>query len=251
MERSALITGGSKRIGGAISNSLAENGYDIIVHYNADSQGAEEAVEYARSKGVQAYSIKADLLNDEEILNLVSKSVKLLNKPLTTLINNASIFEYDTIETATLENWDRHFGTNIKAPFFLSQAFFKQAPKPILDERKELVSKAQIINIIDQRVVNTSPFFSTYTIAKMALWSFTKTAAQEMAPRVRVNGIGPGPTLIAKNQSVESFLEQRKNTVLKRGSNLEDIIGSMNFFLENKGITGQFICADGGQSLEW
>ena len=119
MERSALITGGSKRIGGAISNSLAENGYDIIVHYNADSQGAEEAVEYARSKGVQAYSIKADLLNDEEILNLVSKSVKLLNKPLTTLINNASIFEYDTIETATLENWDRHFGTNIKAPFFL------------------------------------------------------------------------------------------------------------------------------------
>ena len=201
--------------------------------------------------GVKAHSIQADLINDTDTLDLVPKSKKLIGKPLTLLINNASIFEYDTIETASLESWDRHLGTNLKAPFFLSQAFLRQAPDPLKDKRNELLTQAQIINIIDQRVVNISPFFSTYTIAKMALWSFTRTAAQEMAPRVRVNAIGPGPTLKAANQSQNSFLEQRRNTVLKRGSNIEDIISCLWFFLENRGVTGQLICADGGQSLEW
>ena len=251
MGKVALITGGTQRIGRSISKSLAENGYDILVHFHSDIIGANEVVEYARSLGVQAHSIQANLLNDNEILDLIPKSKKLIGKPLTLLINNASIFEYDTIESASLENWDRHFATNLKAPFFLTQAFLRQAPKPVKDERKELVSQAQIINIIDQRVVNISPFFSTYTIAKMALWSFTRTAAQEMAPRVRVNAIGPGPTLKAADQSQDSFLSQRQNTVLKRGSNIEDIISCVWFFLENRGITGQLICADGGQSLEW
>ena len=251
MEKVALITGGTQRIGRSISKSLAQNGYDILVHYYSDMKGADEVVEYARSLGVQAHSIQANLLNDNHILDIVPKSKKLIGKPLTLLVNNASIFEYDTIETATLESWDRHFGTNLKAPFFLTQAFSKQAPEPVKDERNELVSQAQIINVIDQRVVNISPFFSTYTIAKMALWSFTQTAAQEMAPRVRVNGIGPGPTLKAADQSQDSFLQQRQNTVLKRGSNVEDILSCLWFFLENRGVTGQLICADGGQSLEW
>lgn len=251
MGKAALITGGSQRIGRGISNTLARNGFDIVVHYNSDSNGAAKAVDYARSQGVQAYSIKANLLKDEEILDLVPKAKELLGQPLMVLINNASIFEYDTIETATLDNWHRHFSTNLKAPFFLSQAFFRQAREPAYDKNNELYAQANIVNIVDQRVMNISPFFSTYTIAKMALWSFTRTAAQEMAPKVRVNAIGPGPTLQARDQSHESFLAQRNNTVLKRGSNVEDITRSLWFFLENKGVTGQLICADGGQSLEW
>ncbi len=251
MGKVALITGGTQRIGRSISKSLAKNGYDILVHYHSDITGANEVVEYARSVGVEAHSIQADLINDKEIMDLVPKSKKLIGKPLNLLINNASIFEYDTIETASLESWERHFGTNLKAPFFLSQAFLRQAPDPVKDKRKELVTQAQIINIIDQRVVNISPFYSTYTIAKMALWSFTRTAAQEMAPRVRVNAIGPGPTLKAADQSQNNFLKQRRNTILRRGSNIEDIISCLWFFLENRGVTGQLVCADGGQSLEW
>ena len=251
MGKVALITGGSQRIGKGISNALAQNGYDIVVHYNSDKRGAIDVVKNARSHGVQAYEVKANLLNDKETLALISKSRDLVGKPLTLLINNASIFEFDTIETASLTSWDRHFGTNLKAPFFLSQAFLEQAPDPIEDEKHELVAQAQIINMIDQRVVNISPYFSTYTIAKMALWAFTRTAAQEMAPRVRVNAIGPGPTLQAHNQTVESFNKQRKNTVLRRGSNVEDITDCLLFFLNSNSVTGQLVCVDGGQSLEW
>ena len=120
MGKVALITGGTRRIGRSISKSLAQNGYDILVHYHSDIKGADEVVEYARSLGVQAHSIQANLLNDNHILDIVPKSKKLIGKPLTLLVNNASIFEYDTIETATLESWDRHFGTNLKAPFFLA-----------------------------------------------------------------------------------------------------------------------------------
>ena len=167
------------------------------------------------------------------------------------LINNASIFEYDNLGTATLESWDRHMATNLKAPFFLSQAFAIQAPDTKIDERGEPVAQAAIINMIDQRVRKLTPEFQTYTLAKSALWTLTQTSAQFLAPKIRVNAIGPGPTVQGHRQSEQHFNDQRRNTILQRGASAEEIAKVAEFLLESQGITGQLIAVDGGQHLGW
>jgi NAD(P)-dependent dehydrogenase (short-subunit alcohol dehydrogenase family) len=167
------------------------------------------------------------------------------------LINNASIFEHDTLETATRTSWDRHIGSNLRAPYILTQALAAQAPDPSLDSNGEPRAEALIINMVDQRVLKLTPEFSTYTIAKMGLWALTRTAAQGLAPRVRVNAIGPGPTLQGSRQSTVHFARQRAATTLERGANSEDITGAMLYFLNAPAVTGQLLCIDGGQHLAW
>jgi NAD(P)-dependent dehydrogenase (short-subunit alcohol dehydrogenase family) len=174
-----------------------------------------------------------------------------LGRPLTILVNNASIFEHDTLETATEESWDRHIGSNLRAPFQLTQAFARQAPRAVEDASGEPQARANVINIIDQRVLKPTPEFMTYTIAKMGLWAFTRTAAQALAPHVRVNGIGPGPTLKGTRQSEDHFAAQRAATVLGRGSSPAEICAAMRFILDAPGLTGQLLCIDGGQHLAW
>ena len=174
-----------------------------------------------------------------------------LGRPLTVLVNNASIFEHDTIATATWESWDRHIGSNLRAPFELIQAFAAQAPKAARDAAGEPVARASIVNMIDQRVRKLTPEFATYTIAKMGLWALTRIAAQGLAPDVRVNAIGPGPTLRGTRQSEAHFAAQRAATVLGRGSDPEEIAAALGFILDTPGLTGQLICVDGGQHLAW
>jgi NAD(P)-dependent dehydrogenase (short-subunit alcohol dehydrogenase family) len=167
------------------------------------------------------------------------------------LVNNASIFEYDRIDTATRASWDRHIESNLRAPYVLTQAFARQCPPAQTDENGEPLARGLVINMIDQRVLKLTPEFSTYTIAKMGLWALTRTAAQGLAPHVRVNAIGPGPTLQGSRQSADHFARQRAATVLGRGAGPSDITAALGFFLDSPAVTGQFLAIDGGQHLAW
>jgi len=201
--------------------------------------------------GRKPVALQADLLDEAQTVGLLPMAAKALGGPITCLINNASIFEYDNIETASRESWDRHLESNLRAPFVLTQALGAQAPEPQMDDMGEPVAQALVINMLDQRVHKLTPEFMSYTIAKMGLWAFTRTAAQGLAPRVRVNGIGPGPTLKGHRQSDAHFKGQRDATILNRGANLADITAALGFFLDAPAVTGQMIAVDGGQHLAW
>lgn len=246
----ALVTGAGTRLGRAMAIYLAERGYDVAVHYAGSEEGAQDTVETCRAKGVRAEAVQADLLNPDEVEALVPAAARAVGQ-LSVLVNNASIFEDDDIETATFESWDKHIGSNLRAPFFLTQAFAAQAPEAGTDENGEPIATGLVVNMIDQRVKKLTPYFMTYTIAKMGLWSFTQTAARALAPRIRVNGIGPGPTLQGANQSDEAFAHQRRNTVLERGANPADITGALGYFLDAPAVSGQMLAVDGGQHLGW
>ena len=182
---------------------------------------------------------------------LLPRAAEALGGPITCLINNASIFEYDNITNATRDSWDRHINSNLRAPFVLAQAMAAQGLEPYLDANAEPVATGLIVNMLDQRVRKLTPEFMTYTIAKMGLWAFTQTAAQALTPAIRVNAIGPGPTLQGSRQSEAHFDAQRAATVLGRGANAEDITAALGYFLDAPAVTGQLLCVDGGQHLAW
>jgi len=245
----ALVTGGAVRLGRAMALHLAARGHDIAVHYASSAGPANEVVVEAKALGVNAVALQADLLDFEAVEALVPRAAEALGKPLTVLVNNASIFEYDTLQTATAKSWARHIDSNLRAAVFLTQAFAAQAPATGSDG--ESLAMANVINMIDQRVRKPTPEFMTYSIAKAGLWAFTKTAAQALAPQIRVNGIGPGPTLQGTRQTEEHFANQRKATILQRGSGPAEICRALDFILESPGFTGQLLCMDGGQHLAW
>ncbi len=246
----ALVTGGAKRLGRAMALYLAGRGYDVAVHYHGSAEAAEATVAEARALGVQAVALCADLLDEAATAALVPAAAEALGGPLDLLINNASIFEYDNLRSATRTSWDRHMGSNLRAPFVLIQAFAEQAPKA---ERStgEPRAQAMVLNMIDQRVLKPTPEFMTYSLAKAALWSLTRTAAQALAPEIRVNAIGPGPTLQGTRQSADHFARQRAATILERGADPADICAALGYFLDAPAVTGQLLCVDGGQHLGW
>lgn len=246
----ALVTGAGKRLGRAMALYLAERGHDVAVHYSASAAEAEEVAGLIRAMGRKAVTLQADVLDEAQVEALIPQARAALGD-LTVLINNASIFEHDTLETGTRRSWDRHIESNLRAPFVLSQIFAAQCPKAVADDMGEPVAQGLIINMLDQRIHKLTPEFASYTIAKMGLWALTQTAAQGLAPHVRVNGIGPGPTLQGARQSLEHFTEQRRNTVLERGANPRDICAALGFFLDSPAVTGQMIAVDGGQHLAW
>ena len=247
----ALVTGAGKRLGREMALYLARRGYDVAVHYAASRKEAEEVVKEITAMGRRACALRADLLIESQVEKLVPMAVQGLGGPLTVLVNNASIFEYDTLRTASRKSWDRHLESNLRAPFVLTQAFAAQAPAAGRDEAGEPVASGLVLNLIDQRVHKLTPEFMTYTIAKMGLWALTRTAAQALAPQIRVNAIGPGPTLQGARQSDSHFTRQRAATVLGRGANPADITAALGFFLESPAVTGQMIAVDGGQHLGW
>ncbi len=229
---------------------LAGRGYDVAIHYATSAAEAEAVAGEARAKGVNAATLQADILNEAETQALVGRAVDALGGPLNLLVNNASIFEYDNIRTATRDSWDRHLESNLRAPFVLTQAFAAQAPKAEVVEG-EARSQALVINMVDQRVRKLTPEFMTYTIAKMGLWALTQTSARALGPEIRVNAIGPGSTLKGEKQSEEQFRAQRAGSVLARGANTEDICAALGYFLDAPAVTGQLLCVDGGQHLGW
>ncbi|MBN2739379.1 MAG: SDR family oxidoreductase [Rhodobacteraceae bacterium] len=246
----ALVTGGAKRLGQAMALYLAGRGVDVAIHYHGSDAEAEATANEARAKGVQAEILQADLLDEGATADLVARAARALDGPLDVLINNASIFEYDTLASASRESWDRHFDSNLRAPFVLMQHFAAQAPKADMVEG-EPRARALVLNMLDQRVRKLTPEFMTYTLAKMGLWTLTQTGAQALAPDIRVNAIGPGPTLQGARQSSEHFTKQRAATILERGANPDEICAALGYFMDAPAVTGQLLCVDGGQHLGW
>lgn len=247
----ALVTGGARRLGRAMALYLAGRGYDVAVHFDRSAEDAASAVAAITALGRRAVALQADLLEEAQSETLIARAVAGLGGPLTLLVNNASIFEYDTVQSGTRRSWDRALESNLRAPFVLTQGFAAQAPQAVTDAAGEPVAQGLVINMIDQRIHKPTPEFSSYTIAKMGLWAFTRTAAQGLAPQIRVNAIGPGPTLQGARQSTQHFADQRSATILQRGADADDITAALGYFIDAKAVTGQILCVDGGQHLAW
>lgn len=247
----ALVTGAGRRLGRAMALYLAARGHDVAVHFATSADEAAGVVAEIRAMGREAVALRADLLDEAATTALVPQAVAALGGPLTVLVNNASIFDYDTIHSATRTSWDRHMGSNLRAPFLLTQGFAAQALPVTADQNGEPLAPSLIVNMVDQRVRKLTPEFMTYTLAKMGLWALTQTSAQALSPAIRVNAIGPGPTMIGARQSADHFARQRKNTVLGRGANPVDITAALGYFLDAPAVTGQVLCVDGGQHLGW
>lgn len=245
MQGRALVTGSGTRLGQAMAVYLATRGFDVAVHYSQSSKEARETVSQIQALGQKAVALQADLLDLDAAEGLIARAVEGLGGALNCLVNNASIFEYDTLETASRDSWDRHMMSNFRVPFILSQQFAAQVPSPAYS------FGALIVNMVDQRVRKLTPEFMTYSLAKHALWTLTQTSAQALAPAIRVNAIGPGTTLKGARQTQEHFDTQRRNSLLEIGADPQDIAATLGYFLDSPVVTGQLLCVDGGQHLTW
>jgi len=243
--RNALVTGSARRIGKAIALDLARNGWGIVVHHHGSEGEAIATVAEIEAGGGRATAIRADLAIEEETSGLIAEASQSIG-PLTCLVNNAAQFERDTAETATRESWDQHLETNLRAPFVLIQEFAKSIASNSNED-----TTGCVINMIDERVWNLTPHFLSYTVSKAALWTLTQTLAMSLAPRIRVNAIGPGPTLPSPRQDEEKFALQSRSTPLKRGTSPNEICDAIRFILAAPAMTGQMIALDGGQHLGW
>ncbi|MFT7057762.1 MAG: NAD(P)-dependent dehydrogenase (short-subunit alcohol dehydrogenase family) [Pseudorhodobacter sp.] len=248
--QAALVTGAGRRLGRAMALYLAGRGYDVAVHYAGSQTEANEVVAQIKAMGRRAVALQADLLDEDATQGLIARANAALG-PLTVLVNNASIFEHDTIHSATRASWDRHLASNLRAPFILTQSFAAQAPPASVDATGEQLAQSLIVNMVDQRVKKLTPEYMTYTLAKMGLWALTQSTAQALAPAIRVNAIGPGATLVGARQSQAHFDGQRANSILQRGANPADITAALGYFLDAPAVTGQVLCVDGGQHLGW
>ncbi len=239
--RTALVTGGGRRIGRAIALALAEDGWAVAVHYGHSRAEAESVVQEITAKGGRAVALGADLRREAEVAALLPKAAQELG-PIGCLVNCAAVFENDTALTATRESWDAHLETNLRAPSVLIQEFARALPAD---------AEGVVVNLLDQRVWSLTPYFISYTVAKSALWTLTQTLALALAPRIRVNGIGPGPTLPSPRQSEAQFRRQWEAMPLKRATAPEEIADAVRFILAAPAMTGQMIALDGGQHLGW
>ncbi len=237
--QTALITGAPRRIGRAIALDLAAHGWRVGIHYRRSRAEAEALAQQIQSSGGTAVALPANLADAQEVRSLVERCGKALGPPIC-LVNNASEFQPDTVTALTSSSWDVHLDTNLKAPVFLAQALYLNLPDD---------AEGNVINIIDQRVWRPTPEFFSYTISKAGLWTATQTLAQAMAPRVRVNAIGPGPVLKSVHQTDKDFAAEISATLLKRGPTLDEIAAAVRFILATPSMTGQMIALDGGQHL--
>lgn len=237
----ALVTGSAKRLGRAIAEDLAAHGFAVALHANGSLDAAEAVAAGLRSEGKKAIALKADLSNISETGSLIARTEAEFGT-VGLLVNNASVFEDDTAVDFDAEIFARHFDVHVRAPAILSGALVKGLP----EDRSGL-----IVNIIDQRVLSLKPSFFSYTLSKSTMWTATRTLAQAFAPRVRVNAIGPGPTLISERQRPEDFQAQIDSLPLKRGPSLDEFGRTIRFLFDTPSITGQMIALDGGQHLIW
>ncbi len=239
MSKSVLVTGGSKRIGRAIAEALGRDGWKVAIHYHSSRTEAEAVAQGITAAGGQAFVVQANLMREAETVALIERAEALVG-PLEALVNNAAVFERDTVENATRESWDFHLETNLRAPFVLMQSFARRLPEG---------AHGCIINLLDQRVWNLGPTFTSYTVSKMGLWALTQSLAVALAPRVRVNAVGPGPTLPSIHQTPEQFAAQCDRVPLRRGPTPEDVADAVRYLLGARSVTGQMIAVDGGEHL--
>lgn len=241
MTRSALITGAARRIGRHIAQDLARDGWAVAIHCNTSRGDAEALKAEIEAEGGKAVIVQGDLARADVPERLVGEARAALG-PISCLVNNASRFEPDEAVSVTLDSWTQHLDTNLRAPVFLAQSFAAQLPADM---------PGNIINIIDQRVWKLTPKFFSYTASKSALWTVTQTMAQALAPRIRVNAIGPGPALPNVRMDEEDFARQSRLTLLKRGTSPQEISAAVKYILSAPAMTGQMIVLDGGQHLLW
>jgi NAD(P)-dependent dehydrogenase (short-subunit alcohol dehydrogenase family) len=241
MTKSVLITGAARRIGRALAVRLAAQGWGVAVHYHRSADAAAGVVTEITADGGRACTVQGDLADPAMAEPLLRMSAEQLGG-LTCLINNAAVFAYDEPTTVIAEQWTEHMDVNLRAPVFLTQAFAAMLPQG---------ANGNVINILDERVWKLAPTHFSYTISKSALWVATRTFAQALAPRIRVNAIGPGPTLPNVQQSGEDFERENRHMLLQRGTTPEEIADAVDFILAAPAMTGQMIALDGGQHLLW
>lgn len=234
-----LVTGGAKRIGRAICLELADAGFDVAIHHRDSVAEAAEVARSVEAMGRRAVRLSADLADVVETQALIGRAVDALG-PIVVLVNNASVFADDRLDTITGESWSQHLDINLRAPVLLAQAFAAQAP-----------DGSAVINILDQRVLKPDPRFFSYGLSKSALWAATRTMAQALAPRIRVNGVGPGPTLPSVHQTPEEFQAEAQATLLQRAGRPEAVAATVRWLVDADLVTGQMIAVDGGQHLGW
>lgn len=237
--RTALVTGAARRIGRVIALDLARHGWNVAIHCHASVAEAESVAADIRALGRQACVVTADLARHDDVAMIVPAATAALG-PLDLLVNNASLFERESWDSVTEASWNAHVDADLKAPFFLSQAFARQAP-----------DGSNIVNLLDTRLRKLTPLFVSYTVAKAGLWTLTQTLAMALAPRIRVNGIGPGPVLKNTHQTDAHFARQQALTPLKRGGTAEEIAATVRYLVDMPSLTGQMILLDGGQHLPW
>ena len=238
--RKIIITGGATRIGAAIAKKLSGNKVEIVIHFNKSRTKAIALKKELEKNGTKIHLVKGNLNKEEDIKKIIKSSKKYL-KYFDCLINNASMFENDKLENFSSESWNKHLNINLKAPALLTREFAKNVKG----------KNNNVINIIDQRVFKLTPFFFSYTLSKTGLYTLTKTSAMSLAPKIRVNGIAPGPTIKNKRQSEIHFKKQYLATPLKKQVNVDEISSAVDFFIKTSSITGQVISIDSGQSLNW
>lgn len=239
--KTALVTGGTRRIGRAIVEDLAANGFAVAIHARRSGGEARDLQRAIEARGGRAAVIEADLEDMGAVAGLVAETAGRLG-PVGLLVNNASAFEPDSATDFSWETWDRHFALHLKAPAMLA----RQLAAGLGTDAEGLV-----VNIIDERVLRPNPRYFSYTLSKSALWAATQTMAQALAPRVRVNAIGPGPTLANVRQKPEDFQAQVDGLILKRGPALSEFGATIRYLWEARSVTGQLIAIDGGQHLAW
>jgi NAD(P)-dependent dehydrogenase (short-subunit alcohol dehydrogenase family) len=237
----ALVTGGARRIGRALAQACAEAGFDVAIHVRSPGDDAEAAAGEVRSAGRRAALLACDLRKESAVVALVGEVEAELG-PVTLLVNCASVFEEDSFQTLNRASWDLHMETNLRAPLVLAQAFARRLPA----EREGL-----IVNILDQRVWRATPEFFSYSLSKAALWDATRMMAQALAPRVRVNAIGPGPTLPSIHQDAEGFAAEAQGTPMGRPVAPGEIGQALRYLIDAPSVTGQMIAVDAGQHLAW
>ena len=241
MAKTALVTGAGNRIGRAIARTLASEGWSVGIHYFRSEKAAKDLVAEINDSGSQALAVRADLTKQEQLAGLLP----MVNDGLGTvhcLVNNAAVFERDELDTVDAMSWGSHIAVNLTAPLLLTQAMARGLGSE---------GEGNVINVVDQRVWNLTPHFVSYTLSKSGLWTMTRTLALALAPRIRVNAIGPGPTLPSKRQSNTNFELQWKSVPLQRPTSLDEIGQAIIYILGARSMTGQMIALDGGQHLSW
>jgi len=235
----ALVTGGGRRIGRAICLELARAGFDVAIHYRSSGAEAESVAGEVRALGRRAATVRADLADEAATKRLIPEAVAAIG-PLAVLVNNASVFEDDRVGSLSRETWDAHMETNLRAPVVLAEAFAEQAP-----------DGSAIVNLLDQRILKPDPRFISYALSRNGLWWATRTLAQALAPRIRVNGVGPGPTLPSTHQTPGQFEAEARATPLARAGSPEAVASAVRWLVDAELVTGQMIAVDGGQHLAW
>jgi NAD(P)-dependent dehydrogenase (short-subunit alcohol dehydrogenase family) len=241
MPRAALVTGGARRLGRALALTLAGAGFDIALHYRASRDEAEATVRDIEALGRTAHLLQADLADEAQVVPLVGRAVAALG-PLGLLVNNASHFVRDEWHDTTRGGWDAHLEPNLRAPFVLSQEFARALPP---------AAQGMVLNLADQRVWSLTPHFVSYTVSKAGLWALTQSLALALAPRIRVNAIGPGPTLPSDRQTAAQFARQCASVPLGHGTSPDEVARAALALLSLPSVTGQMLALDGGQHLQW